>query len=264
MESKIATIDGRVMTASGRSSGSGLTSRQRLDQPDHVVAERRRTGRRPSAAGPSGRSMRERGDQVAQAVQRAAGLGREAAGGDVGALGDLGLVAAAAPDQVGLERDDRIAAAQGAALDRFEQEGVGPARGRSSDRPRPGSPGRRSAGARRPAGRPAASPAAKAVELGVASLSLGHWARRRASRASAAGGVRPRASRARAGSFLAFERAAAAARAVRPWPSTSVLGHARADLLGDRARPGRRTAAWIGVDAADHDRRSATAGPEKT
>ena len=36
---------------------------------------------------------------------------------------DLGLAVAAAPDEVGVEPDHRVAAAHRAALDRFEQEG---------------------------------------------------------------------------------------------------------------------------------------------
>ena len=64
------------------------------------------------------------GDQVAQAVQRAAGLGLKVALGDGVALGDLGLIAATAPDEVRLHRHDGIAAAPGAALDAFEQESV--------------------------------------------------------------------------------------------------------------------------------------------
>jgi hypothetical protein len=105
--------------------GVGVDVRQALGQADHVVAQGpEHAGRRRRQAG---RHLDPRaGDQVAQAVQRAARLGREAAGGDVVAFRDLGLVAAAAPDQVRLHGHDRIAPAPGAALDAFEQEGVGP------------------------------------------------------------------------------------------------------------------------------------------
>ncbi len=104
----------------------GVHVRQGLDQAHHVVADR------PEQAGGHGRQAvgqldPRAGHQVAQGIQRAARLRLEHAGGAVLALADLGLVAAAAPHQVRLHRHDRIAAAPGAAFDRLEQEGEGPA-----------------------------------------------------------------------------------------------------------------------------------------
>ena len=116
----------------------------------------RRTGPRPSAAGPSGRSIREAATRARRESSAPPGSGVKRVGGDGVALGDLGLVAAAAPDQVRLQRDDRIAAAPGAALDRLEAGRRRAGRGRSSERPRPASPGRRSAASRRPGPRRAA------------------------------------------------------------------------------------------------------------
>ena len=66
--------------------------------------------------------------------ERVVGDGFE--GGDVeaGAPVDLGLALAAAPDQVRLETDERVAAADRPALDRFQQEAVGAAVGQLEHR----------------------------------------------------------------------------------------------------------------------------------
>ncbi len=50
---------------------------------------------------------------------------------EIGAAGDGGRAVPAAPDQVRIEADHRVAAADGAALDRFEQEGRPACRARS-------------------------------------------------------------------------------------------------------------------------------------
>ena len=102
----------------------GIDVGQPLDQPDHVVADRaeqtggrRRQPRRHLDAGC--------GHQVAQAVEGAAGLGREAACCDIVAFRHLGPIAPATPDQVRVECDDRVARTERTALDALEQERVG-------------------------------------------------------------------------------------------------------------------------------------------
>ncbi len=98
---------------------------QALHQGDHVVAEiaeqprrhrRQRLRRRDAALG----------DQGAQRGERAAGDGLERCRVRARLAVHLGAVAEAAPDQVGLEADEGIAPARGAAFDRFEEEAVGP------------------------------------------------------------------------------------------------------------------------------------------
>ncbi len=98
--------------------------RQLLGQADHVVTQG------AEQAGGHGRQPRGQveargGHQIAQGVQRRLGLRRELAAGDGVSASDLGLVPAAAPDEVGLHGDDGVPAAPGAALNGLEQEGVG-------------------------------------------------------------------------------------------------------------------------------------------
>ena len=102
----------------------GIDVGQPLHQPDHVVAD----GTKDTCG--HGRKARRQldpggGQQVAQGIQRAARLRRELLGADVCAPGDLGLIAPAAPDQIRVQRDDRIARPKRAALHRFKQEGIG-------------------------------------------------------------------------------------------------------------------------------------------
>ena len=97
---------------------------QALDQADQIVTQG------AEHAGGHGRQTlwqlhARAGDQITQAVQRAARLGRVAASGDVVAFRDLGLVAAAAPHQVRVHGHDRVATAPGPAFDAFKQEAVG-------------------------------------------------------------------------------------------------------------------------------------------
>jgi hypothetical protein len=68
-------------------------------------------------------------DEGPQRVQRGLFLRQEGIGVGAGVAVDLGLVAAAAPDHIGLQADDRIATAHRAAFDRFQQEGIGAAVG---------------------------------------------------------------------------------------------------------------------------------------
>ena len=66
--------------------------------------------------------MRDSCEQGAQRGERRLRLGLEGVGlGDRRAV-DLGLVADGAPDEIGLEADDGVAPAHGAALHRFQQE----------------------------------------------------------------------------------------------------------------------------------------------
>ena len=147
---------GRIRIASGMPIGSGLGARQLLHQPHHVVAE---------IAEQAGRHRRQLfgqrdaafGDQRAQRVERRLGAGREAVRLGARRAVDLGARAVRAPDQVGLEPDDRIAAAHRAAFDRFEQEAHWRARRRSSGTPRPAFRGRRPAWSTPPAARRAHS-----------------------------------------------------------------------------------------------------------
>jgi len=73
------------------------------------------------------------GDHRAQRVEGAGALGNgarlERVGIEPGLAVDLGAVAEAAPDQVRFQADERVSAAYGAALDRLEEEAVGPAIG---------------------------------------------------------------------------------------------------------------------------------------
>ncbi len=107
--------------------------RQALHQPDHVVAE---------IAEQPGRHRRQRrrqvdpafGDQGAQRGERAVGAGLEAAQIMARLAIDLDPVAKAAPDQIGLHADRRVAAAHRPAFDRFQEEAVGPAFGQLQHR----------------------------------------------------------------------------------------------------------------------------------
>ncbi|MNN64503.1 hypothetical protein D3C81_1799450 [compost metagenome] len=102
----------------------GIGRAQRLQQTHHVVAED------AEKAGGHGRQVVGQvelggGDQGAQGVQRGPVFGGEAVGEDGLAPRHLGLAVAAAPDDVGGQGDDRIAAVDCAAFDRLQQAGVG-------------------------------------------------------------------------------------------------------------------------------------------
>ena len=104
----------------------GIGRSQRLQQPDHVIAEHaeqaRGHGRQVI------RQVKPRGgDQGAQGLQCRCRVGREPAGGECRAPGTVGPTVAAAPDHVRIAGDDRIAAVDGPALDGFQQKGIGPA-----------------------------------------------------------------------------------------------------------------------------------------
>ena len=106
---------------------------QALDQPDHVVghvAEQAGTHQR-QALGQLDPALR---DQLPQAVQCRLGAGLESVAVEPCPPVDLGPVAAAAPDQVRLDAQDGVAAADGAAGDALEQEAVGPALGELEQR----------------------------------------------------------------------------------------------------------------------------------
>ena len=111
----------------------GIGRRQPLHQPHHVVAHE---------AEQPGRHWRQRlgerdprfADQLAELGERAAGQGLERVQVVAGRAVDLGALAEAAPDQVGLEADRGVATAHGAPLDRLEQEAVGPALGQLEHR----------------------------------------------------------------------------------------------------------------------------------
>ena len=97
--------------------------RQALHQAHHVVAE--------EAEQPGGHGRQALGqgdarlfDQAAQLVQRLAGTGLERREVLPGVPIDLRPRAETAPDQVRLQADGRVAAAHGAALDRFQQTAV--------------------------------------------------------------------------------------------------------------------------------------------
>ena len=127
-----------------------------LDQPHRVVAQiaeqadrhRRQAGRQVHL-----RRRHQRAQRLRAACPRASS-GTKASRIGARVAVDLGLEIAAAPDQVRLQADDRIAPAAFAALHAFEQEGVVAALGQLQDRPRPASPDRRSAAHRRPAACP--------------------------------------------------------------------------------------------------------------
>ncbi len=97
---------------------------QALDQADHLIADIAHQRRRH-------RRQFIRQVDMAFAHQPFEGgdsarlFGDEGVGIAAGAAVDLGLVAAAAPDEVRFHADDRIAPAHMAAFDRFQQEGVG-------------------------------------------------------------------------------------------------------------------------------------------
>ena len=103
--------------------GIGIGCAQGLQQPDHVIAEY------PEQAGGHGREAcgqfeprgRHQGAQGGQGIRK---LRLEPFRGNVRAARHLRHAAAAAPDQVRLAGDDGIAAVDGTALDRFQQEGM--------------------------------------------------------------------------------------------------------------------------------------------
>ena len=112
----------------GRAHRIGLVAGKLLDEPHRVVAQIAEHARR------HGRQMLgdvELGgvEQLAQRLERAGLAGLECVRVLERALVDLGHVAVRAPEHVGIEADDRIAAAHGAAFDGFEKEGVGPVGG---------------------------------------------------------------------------------------------------------------------------------------
>src|SRR6185437_9801769 len=112
----------------GQADRIGVLVRQQLHVADHVVAqEAEHAGRHRRQS--RGQLHLAFADQRAQRVQRPALDRLEGMRIDAGAAVDLGLVPGAAPDHVRLEADDRVAAAHRTALDRFQQEGVGPAVG---------------------------------------------------------------------------------------------------------------------------------------
>ncbi len=106
----------------------GILLRQVLDQPHHVVAHIAEDagGHRRQALGHLDAAL---ADEGTQGIERGLFLGGEGIRIGTGVAVDLRLVAAAAPDHVGLQADDRIAAAHRTALDRFQQEGIGAAVG---------------------------------------------------------------------------------------------------------------------------------------
>ena len=108
-----------------------------------------RTGRPPWAAGRAAVRCGIRRPARAARRARRRGRARTRVVVDAKAPVDLGLVAAAAPDEIGLEADHRIAPADRAALDGFQQEAVGAPVGEFQHGRRPASPDRRPAGYRR-------------------------------------------------------------------------------------------------------------------
>ena len=112
----------------GRAHRIGLDVRKLLDQPHGVVAQiaehARRHGRQVLGDVELGGV-----EQFAQRLERAGLAGLEGVRVLEWALVDFGHVAVRAPQHVGIEADNRIAAAHGAAFDGFEEEGVGPVRG---------------------------------------------------------------------------------------------------------------------------------------
>ena len=107
----------------GQAERIGRNIGQLFDEPHHVVAEiaeqpgrhRRQAGRQRHAAF---------ADQCPQRRDRRRAVGCEGVGVRPRVAVDLGFAVQAAPDQIGLEPDDRIASARLAALDALEQERV--------------------------------------------------------------------------------------------------------------------------------------------
>ena len=97
---------------------------QRLHLAHHVVAEIAEDAGRHGRQLMGQMDVRFR-DDATQRLERRLGHRLEAVAVGGGIAVDLGLAAGGAEDQVRLDADDRIAAAHGAALDRFEQEAVG-------------------------------------------------------------------------------------------------------------------------------------------
>ncbi len=93
-----------------------------LDLAHHVIAQiAEQAGRHGRQAG---RQFHARGlDQSAQRIQRP-GFLRHIGAARQGMMIDLGHIAAAAPDQIGFQADDGIAAARFPALHAFQQEGI--------------------------------------------------------------------------------------------------------------------------------------------
>ncbi len=107
----------------GQTQRIGVAFGQPLDQPDHVVAEiAEQPGRRGRHVG--GQVDPAFGEQRAQAVERWGRHRLEPVRVVPRCAVDPRRAAAAFPDHVGLQPDDRIAPTDLAAGDRFEQEGV--------------------------------------------------------------------------------------------------------------------------------------------
>ncbi len=126
--SKMTMMVGRIMSASGTPMGSGFCGRQALDKAHRVVAQ--------IAENPGGHRRQVLRDIDARRVEKSAQRrqGARLASGECRAIlkrsgVDFGPVAVGAPEDIGIEPDDRIASADRTALDRFEQEGVGLAGG---------------------------------------------------------------------------------------------------------------------------------------
>ncbi len=104
----------------------GIGGAERFHQADHVVAEdTEQAGNHRRQA--FGDIHAVGGDERAQGVQGRLGFRHVYGPGDIGAGCQFGLFAETAPHQIGRQGDDRVAAGQRAALDRFEQEGIGAA-----------------------------------------------------------------------------------------------------------------------------------------
>ena len=120
--SNTTTMVGRTITASGIADRIRIGLRQLLHLPHHVVAE---------IAEDAGRHRRQRlgqfdtafGEEGAQRLERRLVAGRETGRAYAARVAiDLGAAVDRAPDHVGIESDDRIASADRAALDRFQEE----------------------------------------------------------------------------------------------------------------------------------------------
>ena len=112
----------------GQAEAVRIGVRQALDQPDHVVAHvAEQSGRHQRQ--PPGRSIRLSAISWRRLASAGSAQGSNASAVEAGAPVDLGAVAAAAPDQVGLDAQDRIAAADRAAGHALQQEAEGAAIG---------------------------------------------------------------------------------------------------------------------------------------
>ena len=166
MWSNSATTVGPQEHRVGQAERVRVGVRQALDQPDHVVAH---------VAEQAGRHQRQAVRQVDRGSRRSAGAGcpaparrraRTRRGRSARARLISARVAAAAPDQVGLDAQDRVAAAHRAAGRRSRAGSCRAGRRRASASPRPASRGRRPARPRPPAPGPPRRPAAKCLEVG--------------------------------------------------------------------------------------------------